>query len=92
MVLFPDKDFKHFCGYGVEQEFRHCLAELPSASRFVALMPRLLLPFDLPLHCYRGQKTGIYVVDSTNLVICHNARTRRNKVFQGQAHNRTPPP
>ena len=42
MVLFPlflDKDFnKHFCGYGVEQEFRHCFAELPSTSRFVALM------------------------------------------------------
>ena len=40
MVLFPlflDKDFKHFCGYGVEQELRHCFAELPSTSRFVVL-------------------------------------------------------
>ena len=39
------------------------LAGLPSTSRFVALRPGLLLPFDLLLHCFRGQKTGIYVVD-----------------------------
>ena len=58
--LSPDKDFKHFCGYGLAQEFRHCFAELPSTSRFVALIPRLLLPFDLLLYCYRGQKTRIY--------------------------------
>ena len=47
MVLFhlwPGKDFKHFRSHGVEQEFRHCFAQLPPC-RFVALMPRLLLPF-----------------------------------------------
>ena len=60
--LSPDKDFKHFCGYGLAQEFRHCFAELPSTSRFVDLILRLLLPFDLLLHCYRGRKTGIYSV------------------------------
>ena len=45
MVLFhlsAYRDFKHFWRYGVEQEFRHCFAQLPSQGRFVALMPRLL--------------------------------------------------
>ena len=70
MILFQlssYKDFKHVCRYGVEQEFRHCFGQLPSYSRFVALMPRLLLTLYLLLHCYRGRKTGIYFADSTKL-------------------------
>ncbi len=58
-------------------------ADLPNTSGFVALMPRLLLPFDLLLQGCRGQATGIYFVDGTKLVVCHNARIRRNKVFRG---------
>ncbi len=83
--LSPDKDFKHFWRYGLEQGLGHCFADLLSTSRFVALVPRLLLPFDLLLHCYRGQETGIYFVDHTKLVVCHNARIRRNKMFRGLA-------
>ena len=30
--LSPDKDFKHFCPHGVEQEFRHCFADLPGTN------------------------------------------------------------
>ncbi len=63
----------------------HCFADLPSTSRFVGLMPRLLLPFDILLHCYRVQETGIYFVDHTKLVVCHNTRIRLNKMFRGLA-------
>ncbi len=74
LVLFPlspdpDKEFKHFCGDGLMQEFRHRFAELPGTSRFVDLIPGLLLPFSLLLHCYRDRKTGIYFVDSAKLVV-----------------------
>ncbi len=89
MVLFhfsPDKDFKHFWCYGVEQEFRHCFAELSSTSSFVALMPRLLRPFDILLHCNRGQATGLYLVDGTKLAVCHNARISGNRVLWGLRH------
>ncbi len=58
-------------------------AGLPGTSRFVALMPRLLLPFSLLLHCYRGQETGIYFVDSTKLAVCHNARSARRRCSKG---------
>ncbi len=54
-------------------------------------MPRLLLPFDLLLHCYRVRDTGLYFVDSTKLVICHKARISGKGMFRGPAQGGVPP-
>ena len=88
MVLFhvsPFKNFKTFCYFGINQKYRDCFGDLPSYSRIVTLMPRLLVPLCVLLRCFRGEETGIYFVDSTKLAVCHNKRINRNKVFKGLA-------
>ena len=88
MVLFhlsPFKDFKHFWIHGVEQKHRSCFRLLPSYGRFVALMPRLFIPFCILMHSLRGERTGIYIADSTRLAVCGPLRISRNRVFEGLA-------
>lgn len=88
MVLFhlsPFKDFKHFWLYGVERKYRNCFSELPSYARFVTLMPRLFTPLCVLLHSLKGDETGIYIMDSTPLAVCRNARINRHRTFEGLA-------
>jgi len=90
MVLFHTssfKNFKCFYIYGIGQMYRKYFAEIPSYERFVALQSRLFLPLSVLLYMLleQGEKTGLYVVDSTALKVCHNKRIARNKVFKGLA-------
>ena len=88
MVLLdtsPYKTFKAFWFHGLQSKYRPYFNELPSYERFVALMPRLLLPSYLLVHWFSGERSGIYFVDSTKLAVCHNARGRHHKVFRRMA-------
>ena len=58
---------------------------LVSYPRLVALMPSALLPLCAYLRCLFGMCTGISFIDSTKLVVCHNARIHQHKVFKGLA-------
>ena len=88
MILFHAasyRDFKHFYLYGICHDYRDFFSEIPHYARFVALMPRLLLPLSVLLYTLRGEETGLYFADSTALAVCHNRRIARNKVFDGLA-------
>jgi Transposase DDE domain len=88
LILFHQKGFRNFktfynsyvCYY-LRREFPY----LVSYERFVALMPRTVLPFMALLQKMRGKSRGIAFIDSTTLKVCHIKRERRNKVFAGIA-------
>lgn len=78
------KDFKnyymqYFCGE------RSNLFRLPTYSRVISLWPKIMTPLVILLHSMTGEHTGIYFIDSTKLQICHNKRTRSNRVFAKKA-------
>lgn len=75
------QDFKNYYLYYLPYKY-HGYFKLISYTRIIQLMPRLLLPLALLLHCLKGEETGTYYIDSTKLAICHNKRTNSNKVFK----------
>ena len=77
MVLFhisPYKDFKHFQLYGISHQYRHCFGQLPSYSRFVRLMPRLLLPLYMLLRHCSGNAMGWFFGFKLHLLINHKGQ------------------
>ena len=67
--------------------YRGYFNRLVSYNRFVELMQTILVPLTMfQLFCLSfSTKTGIYFIDSTKLVICHNKRIYSHKVFKGFA-------
>ena len=88
LVLFHQSHYRTFKAFYVEHVCVHLRAEFPglvSYPRFVALVPRVLVPLTAYLHTRLGTCTGISFVDSTPLAVCHNARIRQHRVFAGRA-------
>ena len=56
-----------------------------SYTRFVALIPCVLLPLLVYLRTQFGQCAGISFIDSTSLRVCHPARIHQHRVFQVDA-------
>lgn len=75
------RDFKTYYEYGISSKYRKYFKDLPCYKRFVSLKRKLLLPLSILLQSLKGEKTGIYIVDSTSLKVCHNRRINSHKGY-----------
>jgi transposase len=85
LILFQQSGYRTFKGFytqHVQVLSRQEFPSLVSYTRFVALMPRFVLPLAVYLHTQYGECTGISFIDSTSLAVCHSARIQQHRVFR----------
>jgi IS5 family transposase len=88
MILFHVSHYRTFKDFYIDcvlGSLTDCFPKAVSYPRFVALMPRLLEPLTAYVLSKTGKQTHLYYIDSTKMVVCHNRRISRNKVFKGIA-------
>lgn len=88
VIHFHQSGYRNFKTYYQQHVQGHLQQEFPqlvSYSRFVSLMPRVLLALWAYALSRCGRCTGISFIDSTPLAVCHNRRIPRHRVFQGIA-------
>jgi hypothetical protein len=79
------RDFKSYYEKHVQVFLTGEFPNLVSYSRFIELIPRVLLTLCAYLRNRFGSCTGIAFVDSTPIAVCHNRRITRHKVFRNLA-------
>ena len=88
LILFHQshyRDFKAFYTQYVCVQLRGEFPRLVSYSRFIQWQPDYLEPLCAYMHSLSGTCSGITFIDSTKLVVCHNARIPQHRVFAGRA-------
>lgn len=79
------RDFKNYYLGHVKQFYKKAFPDLLSYTRFLAVMPRTIVPMCAYFTTLKGKPTGIDFIDSTSLKVCHNIRIPRHKTFSGVA-------
>lgn len=88
VVHFHQKRFRDFKTYYTDYVMTNLQAEFPtlvSYTRFIQLMPRILVALCAYLQQCYGRCTGLSFVDSSALQVCHNRRISQHRVFDGVA-------
>jgi len=79
------RDFKnYYLGY-VTRYLKGHFPTLLSYTRFISVMPSVLIPLCSYLTARLGKATGLAFIDSTKIEVCHIMRAKRNRVFEGIA-------
>ena len=79
------RDFKTFYTHYVQVHWKAEFPGLVSYQRFIEYIPSVLVLLFQYLASLRGNCSGISFIDSTKMTVCHNARIRQNRVFEGVA-------
>jgi len=88
IVHFHQSNHKTFKYYYLDYVCAHLRSDFPnlvSYGRFVELMGEVTTPMVTMLVSLLSTPSTANYIDSTKLVVCHNRRIRRNKVFKGLA-------
>lgn len=84
VIRFQQSGYRTFKAYYTQYVQVHLREEFPrlvSSTRFVEVLPRVLVPLTVYLHTQVGACTGISFVDSTALAVCRNPRIHQHRVF-----------
>jgi hypothetical protein len=79
------RNFKHYYLKYVCTQLCTDFPRLVSYTRFLELMSEVNTPMLVLMTSLLAAPTTANYIDSTKLVVCHNRRIRRNKVFKGLA-------
>ena len=88
MIHFHQSHYRNFKAYYLGYVCKHLISDFPhllSYSRFVELIPSVVIPLAAYLKKHYGNCRGIAYIDSTKLPVCHHKRMSRNSVFKGLA-------
>ena len=88
LIHFHQSHYRTFKAYYTEHVQVHLTSEFPhlvSYTRFVALIPQMMLPMLAYLQSRFGSCTGISFIDSTSLEVCDPKRISEHRVFAADA-------
>ena len=77
------RDFKNYYLRYVSLVYKNEFPNLLSYTRFLAVMPRVIVPMCAYFTSLKGKPTGLEFIDSTSIKVCHNIRIPRHKTFDG---------
>src|SRR5258708_4148482 len=81
---FHQPHYRTFKAYDTDYVQQHLSSEFPhlvSYSRFVALIPQMMIPLLAYFQSRYGADTGISFIDSTSLEVCDPKRIHQYRVF-----------
>ena len=76
------RDFKSYYLCYVQRTLKPAFPKLLSYTRFISLMPSVLIPLCVYLQSRKGISQGLAFIDATSIVVCHNRRIHSHKVFK----------
>ena len=88
LIHFHQSHYRTFKAYYTDHVQVHLSSEFPhlvSYSRFVALIPQMMIPLLAYLQSRYGACTGIGFIDSTSLEVCNPQRIHQHRVFARDA-------